>query len=279
MSSPPTSLARRLVVNADDFGRSAAINEAVGRAHTQGILTTASLMVNEQHAVEAVRLAAEQFGLGVGLHLTLLLGRAALPTVQIPGLTDNAGRFRSGPVSAGLRFFFQPSLRAQIRSELRAQVERFRETGLVLDHVNSHLHMHLHPVVLDVLTQEAEAADIRRIRLTHDPLALNLAIARGRTAYRLSHALIYRVLSARARRVFQRLNIHHTHHVFGLLQDARVDEHYILALLPRLPPGDSELYSHPSVADFRHELDALTSARVRQVVQQQGIQLIRYQDL
>jgi hypothetical protein len=46
-----------------------------------------------------------------------------------------------------------------------------------------------------------------------------------------------------------------------------------------LPEGDSELYSHPSMDEFRHEFDALVSPRVRELVQRLGIRLIRYQDL
>src|ERR1039458_8217189 len=68
----------RLIVNADDFGRSHSINEAVIRAHGEGILTTASLMVNEPGLAEAVALAKQNSKLGVGLHLSLLCGRAAL---------------------------------------------------------------------------------------------------------------------------------------------------------------------------------------------------------
>lgn len=270
---------RRLVVNADDFGRSASINQAVIQAHTGGILTTASLMVNEPACGEAVRLASAHPTLGVGLHLTLLLGRTALPPARIPGLADAQGGFRSGPVGAGLRYFFHRSLREQLRAEVHEQFRRFRETGLVLDHVNGHLHLHLHPVVLDLLMQDATALGLSRVRLTHDPLRLNLTLSRGHLGYRCAHALIYRVLSARARRAFARRGIRHTAQVFGLLQNARVDEAYVLRLLPRLPPGDSELYSHPSLDDFRHELEALVSPAVKQAVQRLGLSLVRYQDL
>ncbi len=270
---------RRLVVNADDLGRSTSINQAVLQAHTRGILTTASLMVNEPACQEAVRLAREHPALGVGLHLTLLLGRVALPPDRIPGLVDAKGGFRSGPVAAGLRYFFNRSLREQLRAELHEQFRRFRETGLPLDHVNGHLHLHLHPVVLDLLMQDAVPLGITRARLTRDPLGLNLAIAPGHLGYRCSHALIYRVLSARARRAFARHHIRHTRQVFGLLQNARVDEDYVLRLLPRLPAGDSELYSHPSLDDFRHEFEALVSPAVAQAVQRLGLQLVRYQDL
>ena len=77
----------------------------------------------------------------------------------------------------------------------------------------------------------------------------------------------------------RRRNIRHTGQVFGLLQNALVDEQYILKLLASLPGGDSELYSHPSLDEFKHEFDALVSARVKAAVREQGIQLIRYQDL
>src|SRR3954451_4424037 len=75
---------RRLVVNADDFGRSRSINEAVIRAHREGILTSASLMVNEPAYDEAVALARENPQLGVGLHLTLLCGHSTLAPGRIP---------------------------------------------------------------------------------------------------------------------------------------------------------------------------------------------------
>jgi hypothetical protein len=58
-----------------------------------------------------------------------------------------------------------------------------------------------------------------------------------------------------------------------------VNEQYLLRLLAVLPPGDSELYSHPSLDKFKHELDALVSPRVRERVDTLDIKLVRYQDL
>jgi len=67
--------------------------------------------------------------------------------------------------------------------------------------------------------------------------------------------------------------------VFGLLQDSHVDETFVTRLLAALPAGDSELYCHPSLDQFRHELDALTSPRVKSQAADQAIELIRYGDL
>ncbi len=270
---------RRLIVNGDDFGRSPAINEAIIRAHREGILTTASLMVNEPACAEAVALAREHPRLGVGLHLVLVCGRTALPPQEIPGLADGSGRFADRPVASGLRYFFRGGLRAQLTRELESQFARFRATGLPLDHVNGHLHLHLHPTVFDILMEHARAWGIRHLRLTFDPWRPNVQLAGGRWLFRSSQYLIYRLLAARARPVLARSQIRHTARVFGLLQNARVDEPYVAGLLQRLPAGDSELYSHPSLDQFRHEFDALVSPRVKALAGTGDIRLIRYQDL
>lgn len=278
-SMPATRARRRLIVNADDFGKSDPVNEAVVRAHREGVLTTTSLMVNEPGCASAVRLARENPRLGVGLHLTLLCGHSALPSDQIPGLVGSGGRFTDNPAGAGFRYFFQRGLRAQLQTEIRTQFQKFRATGLPLDHVNGHLHLHLHPTVFRILMDDADGFGIKRLRLTFDPLGLNLRLASGRLGYRVMHALIFHLLSARARPEFRRRNLRHTRRVFGLLQNAHVDEDYVLKLLPKLPPGDSELYSHPSLDEFKNEFEALVSQRVMRRVHELGIELIRYQDL
>lgn len=271
--------ARRLIVNADDFGRSASINEAVERAHREGILTTASLMVNGSAVREAVAIARANPGLGVGLHLTLLCGSSALSPKEIPGLVDARGNFSDDPVKTGMRYFFLPSLKAQIEAEIRAQFKKFEATGLELDHVNGHLHMHLHPVVFKILMTLVDRFRIRRMRLTRDNLRINARLASGQWPYRLSHAAIYRLLGNWARPALVQRKISHTRVVFGLLQNARVDEPFTTGLIKCLPPGDSELYSHPSLDQFRNEFDALISPGVKDLVARSGINLIRYQDL
>src|SRR5271154_6957886 len=99
---------RRLIVNADDFGLSKSVNAAVIRAHREGVLTSASLMVNENGFDEAVKLAKENPKLGVGLHLTLLCGKSALPPEKIPGLVNAQGQFGKNPVLVGFNYFAKP---------------------------------------------------------------------------------------------------------------------------------------------------------------------------
>jgi hopanoid biosynthesis associated protein HpnK len=273
------NLHRRLIVNADDFGRSHSINQAIVSAHRDGILTTASLMVTGAAWNEAVELARENPRLGVGLHLTLLCGDPVLPAKEIPGLVATPHSFSDDPVQTGIKYFFRRSLRDQLSREIAAQVRRFHETGLFMDHLNGHLNLHLHPTVFHILATRAKEFGIRAMRLTRDPLWLDLRHRRGRWIYRLSHGLIFGLLSWRTRPRLLQEQIRHTGAVFGLLQTGQVDEPYLLQLLPRLPAGDSELYSHPCLEKFRNELDALVSPKVRCLVQHNSIELIRYQDL
>lgn len=269
----------RLIVNADDFGRSHSINQAVIYAHRQGILTTASLMVNGEASDEAAALARMNPKLGVGLHLTLICGHSALSRNEIPGLVTGHNAFSESPVKTGLKYFFRTSLAAELECEIAAQVAKFRKTGLVMDHLNGHLNLHLHPSVFRILMRRAKEWGITAIRVTHDPVMPNLKIARGRWTYRLSHAFVFSLLSRRARIALEQSRIRHTKTVFGLLQSGSVTEDYLMKLLSRLPDGDSELYSHPCLEKFQQELAALISPKVRRILDHNRIELIRYQDL
>lgn len=236
-------------------------------------------MVNEPAAEEAVRLARENPRLGVGLHLSLVCGKAALAREDIPALVDERGQFSNDPVGTGCRYFFSSTCRAQLAAEIEQQFARFRTTGLPLDHVNGHLNLHLHPVIFRILMENAERWGIRATRLTRDDFWLSARLAGGKWGYRISHAIIYSILSARSRGELARRKIRHTSAVFGLLQNGRVDAAFVRKLLPQLPPGQSELYSHPSMDHSREEFDALIDPVVLDLVRQLGVELIRYQDL
>jgi len=270
---------RRLIVTADDFGRSASINQAIERAHQQGILTCASLLVAGEAFDEAVRIARANPRLGVGLHLTLLRGQSCLPKTAVPDLVDAQQQFSRNPVRTGFRYFFRRRLHPQVAAEVAAQFERFQATGLPLDHVNGHLNIHLHPTVVRAWMPRLAGRPAAGFRLTRDPFWLNSRVASGRWAYRIGHAGIFACLAAWTHPRVRRAKLPHTRAVFGLLQTGQVDEQFLLRLLARLPQGDCELYSHPSVDESPHELDALVSRRVSDLVRQQNISLIRYTDL
>src|SRR5580698_1358621 len=94
----PGSDQRSLIVTADDFGLHTRVNEAVERAHRDGVLAAASLMVGADAAADAVERARRLPELRVGLHLVLADGRASSARAAVPDLVDEQGRFADAMV-------------------------------------------------------------------------------------------------------------------------------------------------------------------------------------
>lgn len=268
---------RTLSVTGDDFGFSREVNRAVVEAFERGVLTSASLMVTGDAAAEAVALARSRPGLSVGLHLVVVDGRSALPPAELPRLVDDSGRFRGGPVAAGLRYQFSREARRQVRREIRAQLECFAGTGLLLSHVDGHHHMHLHPVVLETLVELAEAFRIPAIRLPREELGLALSLDRRQTASKLVSSVVFGLLRRHGERRLAAAGIRFPQRVYGLLATGRVTEAYLLGLIPRIRADEVELYCHLAAplpgerfqgppASGPQELDALLSGRVRDAV-------------
>src|SRR3978361_2062017 len=163
---------KSVLVSADDFGLSEAVNEGIEQAHRDGILQAASLMVAGAAADDAVRRARTMPGLRVGLHLVVIEGPAMLPLADIPDLVDARGQFPSDQLALGVRYYFRPDVRRQLAAEIRAQFCAFAATGLVLDHANAHKHMHLHPTVGAMLIGIGQEFGLRRGRKRAGPPAV-----------------------------------------------------------------------------------------------------------
>lgn len=247
--------ARRLVVTADDFGLSLAVNEAVERAHRHGVLSAASLMVGAPFMQDAAARARKLEDLGVGLHLTLLNGRPVLPAGQVPGLVRRDGRFRSDAVRFGLALYASPELRRQAEAEIEAQFERFAETGLRLDHINGHRHFHLHPVVLSALLRLAPRFGTPPVRMPLEPFGPSYRANKDRAAGRLIGFLFYLTQSNRLRRQLAAAGIKTNDQIFGLFDSGAMVERRLLALIEQLPPGLTEIFCHPATQKFTGQDD------------------------
>jgi hopanoid biosynthesis associated protein HpnK len=279
---------RFLIICADDFGLSPAINEAVRRATSGGVLTAASLMVGAPWAEEAVHMARQLPQMRVGLHVVLADGHSVLPKRQIPDLVDDRGHFRNGMLSDSFRFYALPRLREQLAAEIRAQFEAFAQTGLPLDHVNAHKHFHLHPGVLQMIVEIGREYGTFAVRVPEEPLWF-AKWAGGMSSLAGSVCLLPWV--GRMRRRLRSSGILCNDHVFGIACSGRLDEQVMLAILDRLPGGATEIYLHPaasadqpitpSMASYRHvdELAALMSPRVAEAVAATCASVGGYSDL
>lgn len=236
-------------------------------------------MVNGSALHDAIKLAKENPRLGVGLHLVLVRGASTLSKETIPDLVDKDGFFSSAPVRAGFAYFFKKKLRHQLYLEIKAQVEKFKATGLKMDHLNGHLHIHMQPIVFKIILENMEEWGINAIRITKDPFLLNAKIMPGNWIPRIIYAIVFNCLSAWCCYKIKGRNIKVTENVFGLLQNANVNKQYVINLLKNLKEGIYELYSHPSWGESACEVDALKDGEVIELVKTRNIELIRYQDI
>ena len=291
-----------LIVNADDLGISVSANLAIGRAHAEGLATSASLMANMPAAGHAVeRVVRPHPRLGIGVHLCLTSGRPVLQPGEVPLLVGPDGSFRHGflgllrLVCGGRR----GEALAQIEQELAAQAERVEALGVAIDHVDGHQHVQMIPAIFPLalgLARQRRAV----LRLADEPLNLP-----GRGPARLVRSLgdggllKWLVLSRMARTIRRRVPLSGTVHYFGVLEAGRMTLGALRAVVRSLPEGVSEINVHPgspasldevleaSPADRRFhrrperaaELEALLAPALRAELDAAGVRLVRFSDV
>jgi chitin disaccharide deacetylase len=241
-------------------------------------------MVGALAAANAVSRAQQLPELRVGLHLVLVDGNPLSQASSVPKLVRPDGKFERNLGRAGLRFFFSPATRRQLEQEIRAQFEAFRATGLELDHVNAHKHMHLHPTVAGLILEIGRDYRMRAVRVPAEPVGVL------RRVFPQEHVAIpwYRPWAELLRHRLRRAGLVVNDHVFGLAWSGDMVEHRLLRLLPYLPDGVSEAYFHPAterspaliaaMPDYRHreEFEALMSPSVKARIEALGIALSTY---
>ncbi|AQA16906.1 hypothetical protein BST95_00390 [Halioglobus japonicus] len=159
-----------LIINADDFGLCDGVNDAIVELFELGVLTSTTLMVNADSTLSAVTIAEKNPNLGVGLHFNLTLGKAVAPANELDGLVDSDGYFY--PRSKLLKRLAARSVQAeQISLELESQYQRMLSFGLKPTHIDSHQHLHVYPLVFDVLANfcASKYLPIRMPWVAHSP--------------------------------------------------------------------------------------------------------------
>ena len=255
----PQKAEKRLIVTGDDFGLSVPVNEAIERAHTAGVLTSASLMVAAPAAEDAIARARRLPSLRVGLHVVVARGPAMISPVP------------NNLFHAGVRYFFK---RHALEAEIRAQFDAFARTGLTLDHVDAHHHMHCHQTVFATILRVGRDFGLHTIRIPREPFLPSWRASRSRFTARLAWTIFLwpwlTIMRMRARRA----GIVTNDAIFGLNDTGAMTADRFVRIIEHLPRGTSEIYFHPTSTDSDNELAALTSPDARDALQHLGIELL-----
>lgn len=258
-------MARRLVVNADDFGFTRDVNAGIIEAHQRGILTATTLMANGEAFEDAVRLAGENPRLDVGVHLVL---------VGMPGLPGSLAECVTAVYGGQI----------DIYGELAGQVRKVIAAGIRPTHLDAHKHTHLLPPVLRAVCTVAEEFGIEWVRTPGD-----FPFAYGRKG--MVSALM-RWRQKEMRRTLADAGLRFTDWFTGFAWTGAFTEKELVKLMGGLPEGVTELMCHPGKLGGELErartrlkgsrvveLRALTHPAVRGAMEAAGVELVGYRDL
>ena len=160
---------KKFVLNADDFGMSSAFNTAVLEGYQKGILKSTSLVANGDAFDEAVnKILPQTPDLGVGVHLNVIEGRSL--TSDLREITDANGNFN---LSYGQMIMKSYGLKKkeylnQLETEFRAQIEKIKNAGINISHIDSHVHTHAIPPMFELVCKLAKEYGIEQIRTQHE---------------------------------------------------------------------------------------------------------------
>lgn len=266
---------KRLIVNADDYGHSPATSAGIRKAHLEGIVTTATTMMNLPDALPALHKAREETpNLGVGVHLVITHGMPVLGE-SVPSLVGQNGLFPDLPDYYQRGSTFDAG---QVKAEWRAQIEKFLQSGLTIDHIDSHHHAaYMFESTLRILFDLAEEYDA--------PIRHPFA---GLVMYEGDEQANVRRF---ATQLMERSLVRYPDCVNCDFYDETVNLETLLGIIESLPDGTTELMTHPALMDDElmatstyntmrvKELELLTDPRVRAKICECGVELITFRQL
>jgi chitin disaccharide deacetylase len=274
-----TSAHRFVIVNADDLGLHEDINRGIELAHTDGIVTSASIVACGEAFGDAALRIRECPNLDVGVHLTLIEERPLCAPKEIPSLVHSDGRFLPSYRHLITRMLRRGLVSEEIRRELRAQVERVIAMGRHPSHLDGHQHVHLLPPVWRITVELAREYGIRWIRVPHFPSVFanskSLLDPLFRFGLNLLHATrvgVPKIMTP------------------GLHLSGRLGEAELLSIVSGLGPGLSEIVTHPGITtpalasryrwqyDWSNELRALTAPPIKAALRADGVTLTRFSE-
>ncbi len=270
-------LERKLIVCADDFGLTEGINEGIIAAYRKGIITRTSIIANGEAFNHAVFLLRQNNDLRVGVHLTLVGESPINQPDKIKSLIGRDEKFLVNYKAFLVRYIFQKVNPMEVYTEWESQIQKLLNSGISINHIDSHQHLHLLPGIFDKTLDLAHKYKIKKIRmLFHDVNEI-----------RSFKELVLALLSSFNKRKLTSSGINCSDRFWGLKHGGNIVENNILNLIDNLKHGTTEMMCHPGYADkdyclrYGHwhykpeeELKALCSERVRKKLNDNNIQLV-----
>jgi predicted glycoside hydrolase/deacetylase ChbG (UPF0249 family) len=273
---------RLLIVNADDYGLTEGVSAGILRAHRKGLVTSTSVLAVAPGLVRAGRWLADEADLGVGVHLAVVgEDPPLLAASEVSTLVDRQGR-----LAISWRVFLRRCIAGRVdpddvRRELAAQIDLVAGLGVAVDHLDSHQHLHMWPLLRPVVIDLAVTCGIPAIRVP-------------RSHRRHPVSLVVNGLSARLAAAARAAGLRFADDASGIDEAGHLDRRGLVAALDGFVARgaiSAELGTHPGEADDadRHryhwdytwadELDVLLAPESQRAVKERGFELGNYSKL
>lgn len=271
---------RRLIVNADDYGRTPSVSQGICDAHLNGLVTTTTVMINLPGALEDVRRGIECAPtLAFGVHLNLTCGKPLTPPDRVPTLIDANGWFHEKDL-----IFSDPETLDldEVKIECKAQIERFLQTEAELDHLDSHHHFGIASTEIWFLITELAVEYDCGVRT---PFPTDV---REEDLFELFPADMLDFSRTQAKEHLETFAIPHPDYFYASFFGKYAVLDHLIKLLRELPNGVSEIMCHPGYSDEaleqtsgynrirEQELTALTDQSALSAIDSENIELHSY---
>lgn len=157
-------MAKKFILNADDFGLSKSANRAILEAYQSGLLKSASLVANGEAFDDAITNIIPQCpGLGIGIHLNVIEGISLCD--DLDQLSDIKGNFNNSYIKLLIKTYNpkETDFLNQLEREFRRQIEKIMSKTPVT-HIDSHVHIHSIPKIFDMVCRLAQEYGIKQVR-------------------------------------------------------------------------------------------------------------------
>lgn len=290
---------RRLIINADDFGMTVGVNRAIAEAHRAGLVTSATVMSNEAATDDAIAIASQSPLLKTGCHIVLVDGRPVSEPQRVPTLIDShngrGAKLRAGIAQLAVASVMGRVREDEMRNEAAAQISRLQSQGLLLSHIDCHMHSHILPRVLRAVLQAARDHGVKAVRNPFEPpwsIAATHKPSSFRSWNRSAQITALRTLHSQFRNTVHQHGMMTTDGTIGIAITGLLDRELLTRLIEAMPQGTWELVTHPGYNDRALieastelkqsraiELELLTSSDTLDLLHAHQIELISYSDL
>ncbi len=294
---------KKVIINADDFGISKAVNRGIVEAFKKGVLTSVSFMSNMSAFEDAVCHIKNNDNLGVGIHLNINLGRPLLAPEKVKTLINRNGLFLTNNYQFIKKLYLRQFDLLEVENEFRSQIERVRDENIKLDHIDSHRHVHMFPQFFKLITKLAKEYDIPVVRFSCEKLRFcssndyyylgqyNWKYIR-QYFYDINKLLLLKILAGFDKEILKKSRLKRPDNFFGAFLMGRMRFEQYAKIFNLIGDGYTEIACHPGYIDDEivatndtliegreEELRTLLDPRLKQAILENNISLVTFAEI